>query len=287
MFFLINKPVGMTSFDVIRRLRKNLGIKKMGHIGTLDPLASGLLLVATEQSTKLFPFLEGKEKTYRFSVRIDGTTKSLDCAEEIVHIPTDTIEIPEWSLFEKKLLSLREQTPPLHSALHIGWRRAYSYARKGENITLPSRNIRISHAEFLGKNWFELSFRVTISNGGYIRSLAPTIAAWCKSSGGYISTLERETIHLGMSSLTLQMSHTLEQSTPETCLPLETLFPAWTFIQSNNTELERDIKNGKKITLPEKRESSIGTYFFISFPDNYHSLIQKTQEGYTIIKNNL
>lgn len=95
MFFLINKPVGMTSFDVIRRLRKNLGIKKMGHIGTLDPLASGLLLVATEQSTKLFPFLEGKEKTYRFSVRIDGTTKSLDCAEEIVHIPTDTIEIPE------------------------------------------------------------------------------------------------------------------------------------------------------------------------------------------------
>lgn len=83
MFYLIDKPLGMTSFDVIRILRKRFGIKKMGHIGTLDPLATGLLLIATENSTKLLSFINSHKKSYSFTVRFDGKSASLDAGEPI------------------------------------------------------------------------------------------------------------------------------------------------------------------------------------------------------------
>jgi tRNA pseudouridine55 synthase len=87
MFYLIDKPLGITSFDVIRKLRKILNTKKIGHTGTLDPLATGCLLIATEKSTKLIPEVENKEKRYRFSVCLEGYTDSLDLGSPI--IPSD------------------------------------------------------------------------------------------------------------------------------------------------------------------------------------------------------
>lgn len=84
MFYLINKNIGLSSFDVIRKLRKILGIKKMGHIGTLDPQASGLILIATEQSTKLLSYINSDKKTYLFRVHLDGTSATLDTESEII-----------------------------------------------------------------------------------------------------------------------------------------------------------------------------------------------------------
>lgn len=86
MFFLINKPIGISSFGAIARLRKILGIKKVGHTGTLDPLASGLLLVATGNSTKLISYIDRARKTYIFTVRLDGTTPSLDLDTPVKYI---------------------------------------------------------------------------------------------------------------------------------------------------------------------------------------------------------
>lgn len=195
MWYLIDKPEKMSSFDVIRTLRKKFGIKKFGHIGTLDPLATGLLLLASENSTKLLSLINSDKKTYRFCVHLDGKSTSLDAGEVIQKvdisqkIPRSNEEIRDF------LLQLKKQTPPKFSALHINGRRAYELARDGVDFSLPERDIEITDVEIFlqTKNTIELS--LTISSGGYIRSLAPVIGDFFGIEGGYISSLRREKLH--------------------------------------------------------------------------------------------
>ncbi len=127
MFFLIQKPLGLSSFSVIAHLRKKLGIKKIGHTGTLDPLATGLLLVATNASTKMIPYIDKTKKTYIFTVRLDGSTPSCDRDTQVeyldasllheakMHLTQDQIWHTICSFFSGPI----SQVPPVYSALRI------------------------------------------------------------------------------------------------------------------------------------------------------------------------
>lgn len=151
MFYLIDKPLGFSSFDVLRKLRKILRIKKLGHCGTLDPLATGLLLVATEKSTKLIPLLETLEKRYEFTVRMDGTSESLDLGTPVSTVDTSGFHTRSSEEIRSFLESLTSQIPPRYSALHIDGKRAYELARAGEDFDLKPRPIQIRNIEISGQ----------------------------------------------------------------------------------------------------------------------------------------
>lgn len=127
MFFLIHKPHGLSSFSTIAHLRRRLGIKKIGHTGTLDPLATGLLLVATGNSTKLIPHIDKARKSYIFTVRLDGTTDSLDLDTPVVFLDPALVEAEHDKVTRERIESLLasdfsgtiRQIPPIYSALKI------------------------------------------------------------------------------------------------------------------------------------------------------------------------
>jgi tRNA pseudouridine55 synthase len=170
---LINKPLDWTSFDVVNKLRYKLKIKKIGHAGTLDPLATGLLIICVGKMTKRIEEFMGLEKEYTGKFMIGQTTASYDLETEpsekkdISHVTTSSIQNAAGSLTGKI-----NQLPPLHSAIKIGGKRAYQFARKGKEVELQPREVEISVFEITAINLPEISFRIVCSKGTYIRSIA-------------------------------------------------------------------------------------------------------------------
>ncbi len=198
---LIDKPLEWTSFDVVNKLRyalkKKLGIKKIkvGHAGTLDPLATGLLLVCTGRFTKQINELMGLPKVYTGTIRLGETTPSYDAETEvnerfsIDHITPALVEATT-AQFKGEI----DQIPPLFSAVKKDGERAYNLARKGEDTSLPSRRVHIHEFEIMAQREGEVDFRVKCSKGTYIRSLAHDFGK-ALNSGGYLVALRRT--HIG------------------------------------------------------------------------------------------
>lgn len=195
MFYLINKPIWFTSFDVIRKIRKITGIKKMWHTGTLDPLASGCLLIATENSTKLISRLENKTKTYIFTVDISKTSPSLDLEENVTDVDISNMRDYCDNDIIQFLENQTQQLPPKYSAIHIDGKRAYKLVRKGVEFDIEQRKIDVSQVEIIEKNLPKITIRLTLSSWGYVRSFAPLLADffWV-TNGGCITYLHREKI---------------------------------------------------------------------------------------------
>ncbi len=195
MFFLINKPSGFTSFDVIRKLRGMTGIKKMWHTGTLDPLATGALLIATDNSTKLISRLELESKTYLFTVDMSISSPSLDMEWDIYSVNIESMKNHTSEELRDFIMSQTKQTPPKYSAIHIDGKRAYDLIRKWKEFDIPERPISISGVEILDISLPKVTIRLTISAGWYIRSFAPIIAEffWI-IGGGCITSLHRERV---------------------------------------------------------------------------------------------
>jgi len=176
---LINKPYRWTSFDVVGNLRgflkAKLGIKKIkiGHAGTLDPLASGLLIVCTGKFTKQIDSYQGLEKEYTGTFFLGATTPSFDLETEI-NQRFSTEHLSDQLIFEsaKRLTGALEQTPPIYSAKKIEGKRAYKYARKDIEVIIKPRNISVSAFEITKIRLPELDFRIVCSKGTYIRALA-------------------------------------------------------------------------------------------------------------------
>jgi len=176
---LVNKPLKWTSFDVVNRLRisirESLGIRKLkvGHAGTLDPLASGLLILCTGRYTKKIDEYQAQEKEYTGTFRLGATTPSFDLEHEIDaeyeynHITPELIR-----QIAANLTGDIQQIPPVFSAIKVNGRRAYKYARKEKELKLEPRSINISEFEITGIELPDVHFRVVCSKGTYIRSLA-------------------------------------------------------------------------------------------------------------------
>ncbi len=197
---LIDKPLHWTSFDVVNKIkhkiRHTFGIKKIkvGHAGTLDPLASGLLIVCTGKMTKSIETFQSQEKVYTGEIVLGGTTPTYDSEfEPDILYPTD--HITEKMIYEvaQKLTGEIEQIPPIYSAIKVNGQTAYSLARKGKDVELKSRKIHIYSFDITQIEMPRISFRVRCSKGTYIRTLAHDFGKMCHS-GAYLGSLRRESI---------------------------------------------------------------------------------------------
>ena len=282
MFYLIDKPLGISSFDVIRKLRKILDIKKMWHTGTLDPLATGALLIATGNSTKLIPLLEWARKEYVATIVLDGSTDSLDLWTPI--ISKSMVSYKEKSPTEIKdyILSVKTQVPPLYSALHIDGERAYDLARKGKEFIIESRPVEVYEAEILRQTARSIDLRIVLSSGWYVRSFAPLIARFLGVEWGYISALRRTQIYTTYGPLNLIQASTLD--TPIE-LSYSQIFPTIPTISISERELA-DIKNGKALLAKNVANNEEGALVFLQNGE-YISLTRHEWDKYTIIRNNV
>ncbi len=176
-FYLIDKEKGWTSFDVCAKLRRLFKTRKVGHTGTLDPFATGLLIVAVGKCTKLIPFLEKDRKTYITKIVFGQTSDTLDPESEIREEKSREISLAEvQKVLTEKFTGKIQQTPPQFSAIKINGKKACDLARKGEKVELKSRETEIFSAKILSYNFPELEIELETSAGFYVRSFARDLA---------------------------------------------------------------------------------------------------------------
>ncbi len=197
---LINKPLEWTSFDVVNKLKyyiqNNITFKKLkvGHAGTLDPLATGLIIVCTGKQTKQIEKYQSQTKEYIATLKFGATTPTFDCEmDEDEHFPYEHINI---DLIKKTLNNFTGeimQVPPIHSAIKINGVAAYKYARKGKDVKLKAKPLKIDKFEILDFSLPVLKLRIVCSKGTYIRALARDIGKDL-NSGAYLIGLQRTKI---------------------------------------------------------------------------------------------
>lgn len=194
---LVDKPYGWTSFDVVKRIRgvmlRRMGIKKMkvGHAGTLDPLATGVMIIVSGKSTKLIEQLQSGVKEYIATIALGATTPSYDLETEIdARYPTAHITRELVGEVLTKFTGRIEQVPPAFSACKIDGKRAYKMARKGDAVELKPKILVIDEIELLEYSPESITIRVVCSKGTYIRALARDIGA-ALGSGGHLTALRR------------------------------------------------------------------------------------------------
>lgn len=216
---LFDKPLGWTSFQLVNKvrwlIRKSCDIKKIkvGHAGTLDPLASGLLIICTGKFTKNIVEYQGMEKEYTGTFTLGGTTPSYDLETEIDQV-FETTHISEENITEAAFAFIgeTEQVPPVFSALKKDGKRLYEYARSGEEVKIEARKIEITEFEITSIRFPEVDFRVVCSKGTYIRSLANDFGI-ALGSGAHLSSLRRSKIG------TFNVDNALDLSSFEYLLP--------------------------------------------------------------------
>jgi len=199
---LVDKPAGMTSHDVVSKVRKLAGTRKVGHAGTLDPMATGLLVLGIESATKLLTFVVGADKTYLATIRLGASTITDDregdvieqaTLEKIIAVTNEQIEI-ELS----KLRGVIQQVPSAVSAIKVNGEKAYDRVRAGEVFELKSREVTISKLEVVGEirretNHIDLDIIVDCSSGTYVRAIARDLGA-ALGVGGHLTELRRTRI---------------------------------------------------------------------------------------------
>lgn len=195
---LVDKPAGMTSHDVVDAVRKIAHTRRVGHAGTLDPFATGLLILGINKGTKALTNLVGLDKTYEAAARLGATSTTDDPEGEITESLGAGSFSPDGKTIEKILASFlgtHEQTAPVYSAKKVGGKKLYELARKGkmEGVEMPKKNVTIYSIELLEYAWPELRFRVSCSSGTYIRALARDIGEKL-GCGAYLTELRRTSI---------------------------------------------------------------------------------------------
>lgn len=199
---LLDKPLRWTSFDLVNKVRvsieKNYGLKKrslkVGHAGTLDPLATGLMILCTGKMTKNIESFQGLEKEYEGTFFLGATTPSFDLEKEVDQTYS-VAHIDEASIWAtaKEFIGKHDQLPPVFSAKIVEGKRAYDYARKGEDVVLKTKEIEIKAFEIKRIKLPEVDFRIVCSKGTYIRSIARDFGS-ALHSGAYLSRLCRTRI---------------------------------------------------------------------------------------------
>lgn len=193
--FLIDKFKGWSSFDAVKFLRSRIGIKKVGHAGTLDPMATGLLVICAGKATKSISMIQDMMKTYRAEITLGASTPSYDAE-------TEPKEMAEWEhisrtqveeVLAKHFSGEIEQVPPMYSALKAGGKRLYELARKGKEIERPPRQVTIYEHRIIDFNGPKIDIEIRCSKGTYIRSIAHDLGLLLNSRA-HLTALERTSI---------------------------------------------------------------------------------------------
>ncbi len=208
----IDKPVGWTSFDVVSRVRSMFRVKKVGHAGTLDPNATGLLIICTGKKTKIIDEFSGMDKEYIATMELGARTASFDAETEVIehreyaHITNGEIEAAL-----NGFMGVQQQLAPMYSAVkHLG-KPLYKYARKGREIERKPREVTVSEMEIVSVALPIVVFRIVCSKGTYIRSIADECGTRL-GCGAYLKELRRTRIgeHHVRDAMTVEQLHTLE-----------------------------------------------------------------------------
>ena len=198
---LIDKPAGITSHDVVARTRKRAGTRKVGHAGTLDPMATGLLVLGINNSTRLLTSLVGLDKEYFATIRLGSATNTDDADGEPIEVAepgrVDALTAAGVSAALVPLTGAIRQVPSSVSAIRVDGKRAYTLAREGEIVELAARSVTVSALEVLGlrreAHFYDLDVRVRCSSGTYIRAIARDLGAALRV-GGHLTALRRSMI---------------------------------------------------------------------------------------------
>ena len=194
---LVDKPAGPTSHDVVARVRRVFRTREVGHTGTLDPFATGLLVLLLGGATRLARFVAGDRKQYLATARLGTTTTTDDATGEAVgRSDGQAVTMPDRATVEAVLASFvgpQRQRPPAFSAKHVGGERSYARARRGEAVELAEVDVVVHAVELVGYDYPELRFRVTVSAGTYVRALARDLGERLHV-GAHLTALRREAI---------------------------------------------------------------------------------------------
>jgi tRNA pseudouridine55 synthase len=203
---VVDKPLGLSSMDVVRRVRGAAGGCKTGHAGTLDPLATGVVICCLGKATKCVEALMGLPKVYETTIDLSAFTSTDDLEGERIEI--DVAEPPtleQVAAVVRTFIGEVDQTPPAYSAVHINGQRAYKLARRGEAVDMPTKTVRIDAIDLLAYAWPMLTLRITCGRGTYIRSLGRDIGEKL-GTGGHLAALRRTAV----GAYTLDIAHPIE-----------------------------------------------------------------------------
>lgn len=218
---LLDKPAGITSADALNQLKRKHRFSRIGHGGTLDPFATGLMVVLLGEATKVARFLLEGEKHYEAEALLGVETDSGDLTGAVVNtLPAPSLSTEEWQKIADKFLGRTRQTPPVYSAIKVKGKALYEYARKGEAVEIKEREVSIRELRILAADKESLKFKVSCSGGTYIRVLAADIAKAADSTA-HLRALRRT----GSSAFRVEDAITLEQAleTPAAEIPLRSL----------------------------------------------------------------
>jgi tRNA pseudouridine55 synthase len=256
----VNKPAGKTSFDVVRYVRRATGERRVGHAGTLDPAATGVLLILLGQATRITEYLMDLSKVYRATVRLGVETTTYDAEGEVVAIAP--VDVSEERLREAlaNFIGRIMQVPPAHSAVKVDGERAYERARRGESIAMKARPTRIDRIELLRFAPPDAEIEVECGRGTYIRSLAHDLGEQL-SCGAHLASLER----MRVGPFTVDgcadeetLASALETGTwPDLVQPMDyglLALPAITL----DIENEKDLRHGQAVDPGESDHASDG-----------------------------
>lgn len=275
--YVIDKPKGLTSRDVVNQMGKILETKHLGHTGTLDPLATGVLVIAVGRATKIIDLLTSTEKEYLAEVKMGLLTDTLDITGNVL----EEVEVPSVSFMElektlQSFVGKYEQEVPLYSAVRVQGKRLYEYARENQKVALPKREVEISKITLLNLQQDTFSFVVRVSKGTYIRSLIRDIGVKLQIP---MSMQNLRRLHQGMFSIdkAIPLAQFTKQTPGYSCSEvLQRIYPRETISQ----ELVKKVQNGAKITLPRAER------YLLLYDEQDHllALYQKEAEHYRAFK---
>jgi len=251
---LVDKPLGLTSHDVVARIRRILDLRQVGHFGTLDPLATGLLLIGVGKATRLFPVLSGEDKAYAGRIRLGLATDTYDATGRPISEPSE--DYPgqkELVRAMQKLTGTIEQLPPPYSAKKVGGRPLYKWARMEKAVEMRPHRVTVYAFRLTRYAAPDVEVEVECSSGTYIRSLAHDLGQ-SLGCGAHLAALSRTRVgnFRLKDALTMEKIEELaaRNRAKECLIPLESLFPEWPKVILNR-EGEEDLRKGKSIAAQQ------------------------------------
>ncbi len=245
---LVQKEIGRTSHDVVDAIRRKFGTRRVGHAGTLDPLATGLLVVAVGPATRFLQYLPLEPKEYVAEIAFGRATSTYDLEGEIIHegpVPADLPAAIEQAL--PKFKGLISQLPPMYSAVKIDGKPLYHYARQGKEIEREPRNVHIDVFEVKPLSETTVEARIVCSGGTYIRSLAHDLGMEI-GCGAHLAKLHRTKV----GRFTDAEATRIEDANPKMLVPLKEALAPMPMVQLNKTQVQH-IREGRQIEEPPDR----------------------------------
>jgi tRNA pseudouridine55 synthase len=247
----VDKPAGLTSHDAVHRIRRVLGVRSAGHTGTLDPFATGLLVVLVGRATRLARFVEGRPKTYLATARLGVRTDT----DDLTGVPVGTVT-PTSGLSEAAVRAalaefegVQPQRPPSFSAKHVDGVRSYRLARRGRAVELPEVTVTVQRVETLGFTGNEVTFRATVSAGTYLRAIARDLGERL-GVGAHLIALRREAI----GAIGVDEAVPLAEVSPADLRPARAILAHLPAVNLDEAG-RRDVLHGRPVEAPEERGS--------------------------------